>query len=290
MPKTLKLKLKHRTKHMKSMKTMMRCTSIINGGSGRGASGASLKSQFKLKPFDTAKLIGLISYYEAFKRIKLYPPSKMTDDIRMKMANGEISLELRNSKLWFILNNEKAQEIDILLAKRAKESQGKQPDDYINGDANLVEKLGLIETDLKDFVRSNPYFKNVGKAVNLQELSPVATNELGATLPKKKSTKSPPKRHEKYFELAQLFLDTFAAFEKLQRNPRELYPDQREFTQEQIHAFRPSIMNEIDKLDIENKIFIIENPNPRYDTQIALESQLINGIGRLLALIAKYKD
>jgi hypothetical protein len=268
---------------------MLRRTSI-NGGSGRGASGASLKktSPMSSKPFDTAKFIELLTYFEAFKRIKLI--TVMTDDIRRKMADGEIDPELRNGELWLILHSDKANAINKLLAERELKIQGKRPDDYILGDSALLQKLVEIEKDLKDFVRRNPYFKNVGNPVNLDELHPVATNEPGAALPKKKSAKSPPKRHEKYFVVANLFLETFAAFEKLKRNPRELYPDQREFTQKQIDSYRPSIMNEIDKLDIENKQFITANPNPSYPTQVALESQLMDGIGRLLKLIAKYKD
>ncbi len=271
------------------MKTGLLRTSI-NGGSGRGASGASLKktSTFSLKPFDTAKLIGLITYYEAFKRIKLI--SVMTDEIRRKMADGEIDPELRNGELWIILHSKKAQEIDRLLAERELKRQGGKLDDYINGDAKLFEKLEKIETDLKDFVRRNPYFKNVGKAVNLHELPTVATNEIGAALPKKKSTKSPPKRHEKYFVVANLFLETFAAFEKLTNNPRLLTLEQRTFSDNQIAKYRPQILNDLDKEDIANRKFIIENPNPSYSTQVAMESQLMDGIGRLLELIAKYKD
>jgi hypothetical protein len=263
----------------------------IHGGSGRGASGFSSlkKTQAQnLKPFDTNKLIGLITYYEAFSRLKPY--TNPSENVRRKIVSGELSPELKNGELRMLLHNDKASKINKLLAERDARirRENKQPDEYIPGDAELLEKLNEFEKALKDFTRRNPYFKDIGKAVPISAAPSVATNEPSSA--KKPSAKSPPKRNENYFIIAKLFLDTFAAFETLTHNPRLLPPEQRIFSDNQIRKFRPHILNEIDKEDVENRKFIIEHPEPSYPTQVSMEPKLLQGIERLLELIKKYRD
>ena len=271
-----------RKKHMR-----VRRKQSIKGGSGRGASGKS-----SMKTLNTGKtadyLLGLIMYYEKFRNLKPY--TRPDDELRQKMVDGGVDINLFTGAFGMLLHSDLANKINKLITDREKRIEGKGINtfNYDSDDYKLMRGLEKMKIQLDLLVKDNPIILKyadhyAGKSKSGASASPVAKSSASDS-----HLKSPIKRSELYFDLVKLFETNIEDIEKLVNNPSSLPQEERTFSKNQIDAFKPHIKAEIDKRDIETYHFIIKHPNPSYPTQLQMIKELEEGNKRLLDIIIRH--
>ena len=282
MPKTLKPKLKHSAKTMKSRMTMLRRTSI-NGGSGSGDSDAG-KLLPELKYYtieESKKLDGMILYFNTvYKNMQRYTApassggnnnyalarSMLASSNQHRKMNGNIALYMAKSELGTI--------DDLLKTRELYDKWYKlRGEDTTTAKYAFDEKLSKLLTEnmphLQKAVAEFPYLYPEYKPKSRSMFPSIPSDEIGE-LPETPNTKlkAPPTKYKLYFEKAHIFKAIL----------------------DHIRTLPPSVIGTIEKRDINLYLDITQPKAPSYAGQKDYVPLLTAGISRLEAIKNKYEN